>query len=93
MVAITADTALSQKLELNDQPFNPEVISDLLSKKLLIIDNARDSGILTIKVQGSASLLSNDQRKELKKFVEVILKELDEFKKEKKCETNCVDDR
>jgi len=70
--------------------FNSDIISDLLSKKLLLIDNNRDSGILTIKLLCSPSMLSNEQRKELNNFFEAILKQLDEFKKEKGITTDCV---
>ncbi len=68
--------------------FNSDIISDLLSKKILSIDNNRDSGILTIKC--IPNLLSNEQKKELDKFIEAILKQLNEFKKEKGIVTDCV---
>jgi hypothetical protein len=70
--------------------FNPDVIAELLAKKLLFINNDRDSGILTIKLQCDPNLLTEDQKNELKKFVDAILKELDEFKKENGISANCA---
>jgi len=79
-----------QPYSVNENTFNSEVISDLLSKKLLLIENNRDSGILTIKLQCNQDVLSEEQRKELGKFVDTILKELDSFKKEKKISADCA---
>jgi RNA binding exosome subunit len=70
--------------------FNTEIISDLLSKKILLIDNNKDSGILTIKFLCAASILSIEQRKELNKFFEAILKQLDDYKKGKGIVTDCI---
>lgn len=80
---------LSQQSQLTEKIFNQEIISDLLSKNILVINNDRDSGILTIKLQCKPNLLSEEQKNEFKKFVDTILEELDEFKKEKGILTNC----
>lgn len=87
--AIGSNVALTSQLELNDIKFNPEVISELLSKKLLVIDNDREKGILTIKLQCDPNSLSPEQRNELKKFVNAVLNELNEFKKEKGLSADC----
>jgi hypothetical protein len=76
-------------LKLDEITFNPEIISELLSNKLLVIDNDSVHGILTIKLQCDPRLLSEEKRKELKKFVNAILKELDEFKKENRIQGEC----
>jgi hypothetical protein len=78
------------RLNYNKKMFNSEIISELLSKKLLMIDNDKERGILTIKLQCDPKLLSEEQRNELKKFVNTILKELDAFKKEHKISANCA---
>lgn len=86
---IGSSIALTPQLESNDIKFNPEVISELLSKKLLTIDNDREKGILTIKLLCDPNLLSAEQKNELKKFVNAILNELNEFKKEKGLSADC----
>lgn len=67
--------------------FNTEIISELLSKKLLFIDSNNELGILSIKC--NPELLSKDQKNELKKFIDVLLNELEAFKKEKGITANC----
>lgn len=79
-----------QQDQLNKKTFNQEIISDLLSKKMLLIDNNRDSGILTIKLQCNPNLLSEGQKEELNEFIYTILEELDELKKDKSIPSNCV---
>lgn len=74
---------------LSEKPFNPEIISELLSKRLLLIDNDRELGTLTIKLLCNPKDLSPEQRNELKKFVDTILKELEEFKKENGIANSC----
>lgn len=70
--------------------FNSEIISELLSKKLLVIDNNKDCGILTIKLQCNAALLWEKQRNELIKFINTLLKELEDFKVEHNISINCA---
>lgn len=81
---VTDDKGVDQQqYQSNQSIFNPILISDLLSQKLLVIENDRNSGTITIKLPRNPNSLSEEQRNELKKFVDTILKELDEFKKEK----------
>ena len=65
-----------QPLPLPDKKFNPEIISEMLSKGLLLIDNNRELGILTITLQCSPRFLSAEQSRELKKYIDAILQEL-----------------
>lgn len=83
------DAILTQHSELNSIVlFDRDVISELLSKQLLAIDNNREIGILSIKC--NPLLLSEDQKKELKKFVDVLIAELDTFKNENGISVNCA---
>lgn len=88
-IAITSSIAAIPQFDSHDIKFNPEVISELLSKKLLMIDNDRDKGVLTIKLQCDPNLLSQEQKDELKRYVNAILKELNELKKEKGISADC----
>jgi hypothetical protein len=84
--AIEGSSPEQKSHQLSGIMFNTEIISDLLSKKVLSIDNNKASGILTIK------LLCNpgEQRKELDKFIEAILTQLDGFKKDKGIVADCM---
>jgi hypothetical protein len=86
---ISAVAGIGLKPELGQKPFNPEIISALLSKRLLLIDNDKELGTLTIKLLCNPKDLSPEQRNELKKFVDTILKELEEFKKENGISNSC----
>jgi hypothetical protein len=83
------DLSLGLQPQLGEKPFNPEIISELLSKRLLLIDNDRELGTLTIKLLCNPKDLSPEQRNELKKFVDTILRELEEFKKENGISNSC----
>lgn len=73
-----------------DLPFKPETISELLNKKLLVINNDSDTGVLTIRLQCKPSMLSDEQRNELKKFVDIILNEVEAFKNENRISSSCI---
>lgn len=87
-VIVTSHTP-TKHFEKKDERFNREVISDLLSKNILSIDNDREKGILTIKLLCDVSVLSSEHKAELKKFVNNILNELNEFKKENGLSADC----
>lgn len=88
--AITGDILEQLSKQLSDDTnFNHEVISELLSSKLLVIDNDREKGILTIQLQCDSNNLSPEQRNELKKFLRAILNELHDFKKENNLSAQC----
>lgn len=87
--AIDSRLALIPQVELNDIKFNPEVISELLSRRLLFIDNDRERGILSFKLLCDPDILSSDYKNELKKFVNALLNELDQFKKDHRLSADC----
>lgn len=79
----------SQQLQLNEGILNLEIISEMLSKRLLMIDNNGKQGILTIKLLCKPDVLSQEQKNELTKFVDIIVKQLKMFKKENGISTRC----
>jgi hypothetical protein len=81
--------SLMPQLETNELKFDSEVISELLSKRLLSIDNDRDKGTLEIKLLCEPGLLSTEQKYELRKYINAILHELNEFKKENNIASDC----
>lgn len=83
------DPSFGLQPQFDEKPFNPEIISELLSKRLLLIDNDRDLGTLTIKLLCNLKDLSPEQRNEFKKFIDTILNELEEFKKENGISNRC----
>lgn len=82
------------ELDLNDDKFDPEVISDLLHKKILIIESTIDAdtemGILAIKLQYPLDLLTTVQRNEFKKFINAHINALNDFKAENNILAECV---
>lgn len=83
-----SDTELESTLD--EKSFNPEIIAELIAKGLLLIDNDRESMTLSITLQCEPNSLTKEQRHELKKFMEAILKEFDEFKKENHLSNDCI---
>ena len=69
--------------------FNAEIISMMLSERQLHIDNQPDSHGLSIKLSYKPEWLSTKISNELRKFIDVLLKELEEFKKEHGLTDNC----
>ena len=86
---ISTVTALSFNTEIVQSPFNAEIISELLSKRLLLIDNDRELGTLTIKLLCNFKDLSPEQREQFKLFINTIINELEDFKKENGISSNC----
>lgn len=87
-------TTLMNDSEIIDplsQPFNPKIIAELIAKGLLDVINDRESMTLTIKLMCDPKSLSQEERLELKKFNEAILKELNQFKVENIISIDCVD--
>jgi hypothetical protein len=79
----TVDYAsMVQQPQLNNKAiFNVDAIAELLSKKILLIDDNKELGILTIKCNPHLiNLMSDDQKIELTKFIQAIKKELNDFK-------------
>lgn len=73
----------------DEERFNPEIIAELIASKKLDVNNDRDSMTLTISLLCEPDELSPVQRQELKKYLEAILEELTEFKKEHGIDENC----
>ncbi|CAM2771425.1 hypothetical protein [Legionella worsleiensis] len=79
----------SETLDL-ESSFDPEIIADLIAKGLLLVDSDRDSMTLTIKLLCEPNALTEEQREELKKFMEAIIKEFNEFKEENNLSDDCM---
>ncbi len=79
----------SEELDL-ESSFDPEIIADLIAKGLLLVDSDRDSMTLTIKLLCEPNALTEEQREELKKFMEAIIKEFNEFKEENNLSDDCI---
>lgn len=75
--------------EDDEQSFNPEVIADLVEKNLVSIDNDRELETLTIKLLCKPEKLTDEQMSEFTKFVNAIVKQLDDFKEENGISANC----
>ena len=76
--------------QTDEEGFNPEVIAELITNKLLLIDNDREAMTLTIKLQCEPNSLSEEQRYELKKFMVAILKELNTYTEINHLSDDCV---
>ena len=79
----------SEELDL-ESGFDPEIIAELIAKGLLLVDSDRISMTLSIKLQCEPSQLTEEQREELKKFMEAIIKEFNEFKEENHLSDDCI---
>lgn len=79
----------SEKLD-SEPSFDPEVIADLIAKGLLLVDSDRESMTLTIKLLCEPNVLSEEQKEELKKFMEAIVTEFNEFKEEYHLSDECI---
>jgi len=62
----------------------------LIDKGLLLVESDRESMTLTIKLLCDPNELTEEQRKELKKFMTAIIKEFNEFKEENYLSDDCV---
>ncbi|HAU1733638.1 TPA: hypothetical protein JBI89_13455 [Legionella pneumophila] len=79
----------SEELDL-ESSFDPEIIAELIAKGLLLVDNDRASKTLTIKLLCEPKELTEEQSEELKKFMEAIIKEFNEFKEENILSDDCL---
>lgn len=70
--------------------FDPDLISELIDKGLLLVDSDRESMTLIIKLLCEPNELTEEQRKELKKFMEAILREFNNLKEENNLPENCI---
>ena len=79
----------SEKLD-SESSFDPEIIADLIAKGLLLVESDRESMTLTINLLCEPNVLTEEQRDELKKFMEAIIKEFNEFKEENHLSDDCM---
>ena len=79
----------SEELDL-ESSFDPEIIEQLIADGKLLVDSDRESMTLTIKLLCEPNELTEEQREELKKFMEAIIKEFNEFKKENNLSDDCL---
>lgn len=77
-----------EKLDLESN-FDPEVIAELIAKELLLVDSDRESKTITIKLICEPSILTDEQREELKKFMEAIIAEFNKFKEKHNLSDDC----
>lgn len=70
--------------------FDPKIIAELIAKGLLLVENDRESMTLSIKLLCETDALTEEQRKELKKFMNAIIKEFNEFKEENNLANGCM---
>ncbi|QMT60144.1 hypothetical protein [Legionella sp. PC997] len=83
-LVITTDELIGNSdLEpLDEQRFDWKIIEELIIQGRLLVDNDRESKTLTIKLLCESNSLTEEQRRELKKFLEVIIKDLHKFTEE-----------
>lgn len=79
----------SEEIDLKSS-FDPEIIADLIAKGLLLVDSDSMTLSLTIKLLCEPNALTEEQREELKKFMEAIIKEFNEFKEENNLSDDCM---
>ena len=79
----------SEELDL-ESSFDLKIIEELIAKGLLLVENDRESMTLIIKLLCEPNVLTEEQRKELKIFIEVIIKEFNEFKNENNLSNDCM---
>ncbi|HAT1973112.1 hypothetical protein SC406_11170 [Legionella pneumophila serogroup 1] len=75
---------------LAEKSFDPEIIAELINKGLLLIDNDRELMKLNIQLLCDPNSLTEEQKEELKKFIEAIITEFNKFKEENHLSTDCM---
>ncbi|KTC65113.1 Uncharacterised protein (plasmid) [Legionella adelaidensis] len=70
--------------------FDPEIIAELIAKGLLLVDCDRESKTITIKLLCELKVLTKEQKEELKKFLEAVIKEFHTFQKENNLANDCI---
>ncbi len=74
----------------SDEHFDTETISDLLATNILSIDNDMEVGALTLRLLYNPGLLSGTAKFALRNYLDTILRELEEFKKQYGISSNCI---
>lgn len=67
---------------LDENSFDAKIIEELIAREQLLVERDRESMTLTVKLVCEPNLLTEEQRKELKKFMEAIIKDFKKFKEE-----------
>ena len=80
---------VSEELDL-ESSFDPEIIEKLIADGKLLVDSDRESMTLKLELQCDPNELTPKQRHELKKFMEAIIKEFNEFKEENNLSDDCI---
>lgn len=83
------DEFSSGKLDLGSS-FDPEIIAELIAKEQLLVDSDRESRTITIKLLCDPSILTEEQREELAKFMGAITAEFNKFQEEHNLSDNCL---
>ena len=73
-----------------ESSFDPEIIEQLIADGKLLVDSDRESLTLKLELQCDPNELTPKQRHELKKFMEAIIKEFNEFKEENNLSDDCM---
>ncbi|STX83911.1 Uncharacterised protein [Legionella donaldsonii] len=79
----------SEELDL-ESGFDPEIIEKLIADGKLLVDSDRESMTLKLELQCDPNELTPKQRHELKKFMEAIIKEFNDFKEENNLSDDCI---
>ena len=77
--------------QLDEDSFDSKIIAALVARGLLVVDSDRESMTLTIGLKCELSVLSEEEKQALQKFMEAITKELGAFKEEKGISEDCME--
>jgi hypothetical protein len=75
---------------ITQHDFDTQEVSDLLSTNILTIDNDMALGTLSLRLLYNPGLLSGSAKFALQRYLDTILRELEEFKKEHGISSNCI---
>jgi hypothetical protein len=76
--------------EIENEEFDSEEISELLSSNALVIENENQLGSLRMRLLYNPGLLAGKANLELHRYMNTILRELEEFKREHGITTDCL---
>ncbi|KTC78100.1 hypothetical protein [Legionella brunensis] len=91
-VAETADELMGKfdSGSLDEENFDPGIIEALIAQGRLLIENDRKSMTLAIQLLCEPNSLTEEQREELKKFMEAIITSFNKFKEENHLSDDCI---
>jgi hypothetical protein len=76
--------------QIDEESFDPKIIAELVDNGLLAITMDRESKTFSIELKCEPGFISKKQRHELKKYMNAVLKEWNEFKKENHISDDCL---